>query len=124
MDSPQHSDKPQKPTPGECKARNWAEQIMEKPKHEDRSQPWKKEFGTPTATDSNAEDWIPFPAMYDVSKKGIAGWLEVWEGTLWGISLIVIVRILWPLGRSFSVSHSILLFTRYVITIVFVREAK
>jgi hypothetical protein len=52
----------------------WGQKIMATNEEEARARPWKKIFGEPTGVkDPNGEDWIDYPAIYDVSKKGISG---------------------------------------------------
>ncbi|KAK0099724.1 hypothetical protein ONS95_013382 [Cadophora gregata] len=51
----------------------WGQKIGAKEESDTRARPWKKFFGEPEAVkDENGEDWIDYPAIYDVSKKGIA----------------------------------------------------
>lgn len=52
---------------------SWAQQIMTQASSETRVRPWVKEFGIPVTSDVGAEDWIEYPACFNVSKKGIAG---------------------------------------------------
>ena len=52
----------------------WGQKIVAANEEEARARPWKKIFGEPEGVkDQNGEDWIDYPAIYDVSKKGIAG---------------------------------------------------
>jgi hypothetical protein len=52
----------------------WGKKIIETAEAEARVQPWKKNFSEPTGVkDLNGEDWIDYPAIYNVSKKDIAG---------------------------------------------------
>jgi hypothetical protein len=54
-------------------ASSWADLIISNAAAETRTRPWVKEFGVPVTDDVDAEDWIEYPAKYDVSKKGISG---------------------------------------------------
>jgi hypothetical protein len=40
--------------------------------NDQREQPWKQSFGTPKGTLKD-EDWINYPATFDMAKKGIMG---------------------------------------------------
>ncbi len=50
----------------------WAIQIRDQTVNDHREQPWRQSFGTPKGTLSD-EDWINYPAMFDMAKKGIKG---------------------------------------------------
>jgi hypothetical protein len=51
----------------------WAQSILESTKQEQRKQPWKEEFGVPTCTEPDANDWISHPAVFENSTNGQAG---------------------------------------------------
>ncbi|KAI1123777.1 hypothetical protein F5Y10DRAFT_269784 [Nemania abortiva] len=58
--------------PVNSRSETWADKIAAESATEQRVQPWKKSFGTPIGGLDN-EDWINYPAMYDMAKKGIKG---------------------------------------------------
>ena len=62
---------PQGERPHDC--RSWSKTIRQKTEQDTRSQPWKGSFGKTTGG-LNDEDWIQYPAVCDMSKKGIKGW--------------------------------------------------
>jgi hypothetical protein len=50
----------------------WVETIKQKRGCDTRSQPWKATFGQTTGG-LNDEDWVEYPAVCDMAKKGIKG---------------------------------------------------
>ena len=62
------------PTPS-CRSAmhsTWADAVTEKTAKDQRERPWKKTFGRLQGT-LDDEDWINYPAMFDMAKKGIKG---------------------------------------------------
>jgi hypothetical protein len=51
---------------------SWIDTIKARTARDLRERPWKISFGTPKGTLSD-EDWINYPAMFDMAKKGIKG---------------------------------------------------
>lgn len=50
----------------------WAAKIKQSTREEGRTQPWKTSYGEPVGG-VNDEDWINYPAVQDMAKKGIKG---------------------------------------------------
>lgn len=60
------------PHAAEEQTRDWFERIENIKTQETRDQPWKSSFGTLTGGLGD-EDWINYPAIFDMAKKGIKG---------------------------------------------------
>ena len=59
-------------TDSEHQCPNWTAEIKQKAVEDNRSRPWKKNFGTPSGN-LDDEDWINYPSVQNMAKKGIRG---------------------------------------------------